>query len=382
MAEPFKEVFNQASIQRVASALVKVHLAFDSAGFMVEALEGLSDLELKERSLHLARCLRRYLPEDYSDALWIMMATLSAPLAMDDEPVWEHEGDGLYGFITMPYSDYVLLYGLEHFELSMAAMKEMTSRFSAEFAIRAFIERYEDEAMVLLTEWAKDESAHVRRLVSEGTRPRLPWGQRLKGFIEAPEKCLPLLEALKDDETEYVRRSVANHLNDISKDHPDLTAEVCKRWMEEPTEQRKRMVRHALRSNVKAAHLPSLAVLGYDPEHAQVVSGELRDSRVEFGSKLSFAAEIANSSDQPISYMLDFVIYHRKANGTLAPKVFKWKRGELRAGQTLSVTGQHSMRPITTRRYYDGEHKLAVLLNGVETPVGSFDLVGVEEMMA
>ncbi|AEV39551.1 DNA alkylation repair enzyme [Pseudovibrio sp. FO-BEG1] len=382
MAEPFKEVFNQASIQRVASALARVHPAFDSAGFMVEALEGLSDLELKERSLHLARCLRRYLPEDYSDALWIMMATLSAPLAMDDEPVWEHEGDGLYGFITMPYSDYVLLYGLEHFELSMAAMKEMTSRFSAEFAIRAFIERYEDEAMVLLTEWAKDESAHVRRLVSEGTRPRLPWGQRLKGFIEAPEKCLPLLEALKDDETEYVRRSVANHLNDISKDHPDLTAEVCKRWMEEPTEQRKRMVRHALRSNVKAAHLPSLAVLGYDPKHAQVVSGELRDSRVEFGSKLSFAAEIANSSDLPISYMLDFVIYHRKANGILAPKVFKWKRGELRAGQTLSVTGQHSMRPITTRRYYDGEHKLAVLLNGVETPVGSFELVGVEEMMA
>ncbi|GHB49535.1 hypothetical protein GCM10007094_43480 [Pseudovibrio japonicus] len=380
MAEPFKELFNQAAIERMASALAEVHSGFDAAGFIVDAMDGLSDLELKERSFHLARCLRRHLPEDYSVALRIMLATLSAPLAMDDEPLWDSRSSGLSGFITMPFTDYVLLYGLEDFELSMSAMKEMTCRFSAEFAIRPFIERYEAEAMTLLTEWAEDESAHVRRLVSEGTRPRLPWGLRLKGFIEAPEKCLPLLEKLKDDETEYVRRSVANHLNDISKDHPDLVAEVCGRWLEKPSVQTERLVRHALRSNVKAAHLPSLAVLGYDPEHVKVVSGTLRDNRVEFGSKLGFSVEIENSSDKATSYMLDFILYHRKANGKLAPKVFKLKRGTLKAGQTLSVVGQHNIRPITTRRYYEGEHRLAVLLNGVETPLGSFELVGVEEM--
>ncbi|KZK96782.1 DNA alkylation repair protein [Pseudovibrio sp. Ad26] len=382
MAEPFKEVFNQASIERMASALAEVHPSFIASRFTVEAMDGLSELELKERSLHLARCLRRYLPEDYSEALRVMMATLSAPLAMEDEPVWENDGSGLSGFVTMPFSDYVLLYGLEKFELSMAAMKEMTRRFSAEFAIRPFIERYEEEVMTLLAEWAEDECAHVRRLVSEGTRPRLPWGQRLKGFIETPDKCLPLLEKLKDDETEYVRRSVANHLNDISKDHPDLTAEVCGRWLEQSTERRLRLVRHALRSNVKAAHLPSLAVLGYDAEHTRVVRSALDTDQVVYGSGLTFSAEISNASEKAVPFMLDFVIYHRKANGALAPKVFKWRRGELSAGQTLRASGKHSIRPNTTRRYYEGEHRLAVLLNGVETPIGSFELVGVEEVVA
>ncbi len=141
------------------------------------------------------------------------------------------------------------------------------------------------------------------------------------------------------------------------------------------------MVRHALRSNVKAAHLPSLAVLGYESTDTRLVRGELGKDCVNFGSKLAFSAQIENTTENAARYVLDFVIYHRKANGTLAPKVFKWKRGELQAKQRLEVKGEHKLRPITTRRYYDGEHRVAVILNGVETMIGSFDLVGVGNMV-
>lgn len=378
MAEPFKEVFNQTSISQMASALAEVHAGFDREDFLADALNGLAELELKERSFHLADCLYQHLPQAYEHALSIMLSTLSEPARVEDEPV-AVEGPGLRGFITMPFTDYVLRYGIEQFEPSMAAMKEFTQRFSAEFAIRPFLERYEAETLAILEEWAEDDCAHVRRLVSEGTRPRLPWGMRLKAFVTAPEKCLPLLEKLKDDPTEYVRRSVANHLNDISKDHPDLVAEVCGRWLEARTTTRERMVRHALRSNIKAAHRASLQVLGYDSEHTAITGVQLHTAKLKLGGEIAFSARLENRGSSVVPFMLDFVVYHRKAKGSLAPKVFKWKRGTLQAGEKLTVTGKHAIRPITTRRYYAGEHQLAVQLNGVEVAVGAFDLLMEDE---
>ena len=187
----------------------------------------------------------------------------------------------------LPFVFFVADHGLECFETSMRAQYELTKRFTAEFSIRAFIERYPNETLKRLAEWAHDPNMHVRRLVSEGTRPRLPWASRLRGFQEDPSPVLELLEVLKDDPEEYVRRSVANNLNDISKDHPELVVEVTRRWWLDASEDRRRLVRHALRTLVKAGNTEALAVLGYDAISAiEVRAVTCTPDVIEIGEKL------------------------------------------------------------------------------------------------
>lgn len=379
MAEPFKEVFNRTTVEKMGAALAASYLQFDKAHFLTLALDGLASLELKERSLLICEALKETLPQSYPEAVEIMLSTLGGPYPVDDE-IDERDGVGLSGFITMPYTDYVMLHGLEHFEVSLNALRVMTSRFTGEFAIRAFLERERDRTLEVLFAWCDDDDKHIRRLVSEGTRPRIPWGPRLKEFMADPSYTLPLLERLKDDPSEYVRRSVANHLNDISKDHPDVVADVCARWLEGASKERVKLVRHALRSNVKAAHKPTLKALGYDSEGISANRPLVHSEMVVYGGVLRFEIELTNDVETTRDYMLDFIVYHQKANGSLAPKVFKWRKGQLDGGQVLRVEGRHAIRPITTRRYYEGEHRVSALLNGVEYPIGSFELTGVEEL--
>lgn len=380
MDEPFKEVFNRPALERMAVALAAVYPRFEGARFLDLAITGLSELELKERSLHISKALKETLPSAFSEAVEILLSTLGGAYPVDGE-VDDRDGIGLSGFIVMPCADYVMLHGLEHFDISLEALKQMTSRFSGEFAIRSFLERDRDRTLELLSKWCDHEDKHVRRLVSEGSRPRLPWAPQLKQFMADPSYTLPFLERLKDDPSEYVRRSVANHLNDISKDHPDVVADVCARWLQGASKDRVKLVRHALRSNIKAAHQPTLKALGYDCEGISVARPWVQSEPLIFGGALRFGIELINDTAAPRDYMLDFIIYHQKANGKLAPKVFKWRKGQLSAGQILRVDGKHSIRPITTRKYYAGEHKVSALLNGVEYPVGAFDLVmEVEEL--
>lgn len=246
------QLLDREAIECLAQNLSLVHPTFDTAGFRRDALEGLGPLSILRRGEHLARALRRHLPPVYDDAIAILTRSLTPPLS-------HTEGLGLAVFFHLPHVSFVALYGLDPaenggrdpFETSMSAQYELTRRFSAEFSMRPFLIRWPERTLARLLEWTKDPDPHVRRLCSEGARPRLPWAIRIPAFLQDPRPVIPILEALRDDPEEYVRRSVANHLGDIAKDHPDLAFEICERWVPGASEERRWLIRHAVRHPAK-----------------------------------------------------------------------------------------------------------------------------------
>lgn len=253
-----KDLLDRDAIDCLAQNLSLAHRSFDTASFRHAALEGLKPLGIIERGHHLSRALRGHLPDKYADAVDILLRSLTPPLTATDAL-------GLGVFFYLPHVCFVANYGLDAeenggkdpFEVSMTAQYELTRRFSAEFSMRPFLIRWPERTLARLLEWTRDSDPHVRRLCSEGSRPRLPWAMRIAAFINNPKPVLPILEALKDDTDLYVRRSVANHIGDIAKDHLQLALEICERWLADATAERKWLIRHALRhpakKNVKAA---------------------------------------------------------------------------------------------------------------------------------
>ena len=253
-----KVLLDHEAIDCLAHNLALAHRSLDRAAFRRAAIAGLEPLAILQRGQHLAHVMRAHLPPRYEDAVSILMRSLTPPLTRTDQL-------GLGVFFYLPHVSFVATYGLddEHndghdpFEISMRAQFELTRRFSAEYSIRPFLIRWSERTLARLLMWTRDPSPHVRRLCSEGSRPRLPWAQRIPAFVKNPTPVLPILEALKDDPELYVRRSVANHLGDIAKDHPELAIEICARWLSGASEERKWLIRHALRhpakSGVKAA---------------------------------------------------------------------------------------------------------------------------------
>ncbi len=247
-----KDLLDREAIGCLAHNLGLVHPGLDADAFQRSAMSGLTPLGIIERGHHLARALREHLPGRYSDAIRILIQSLTPPLTRTDEL-------GLGVFFYLPHVCFVANYGLEAkdnggedpFEISMRAQYELTRRFSAEFSLRPFLIRWPDRTLTRLLEWTHDPDPHVRRLCSEGSRPRLPWAVRIPAFIQNPRPVLPILEALKDDADLYVRRSVANHLGDIAKDHWELALEICGRWLAGATPERKWLIRHALRHPAK-----------------------------------------------------------------------------------------------------------------------------------
>jgi len=268
-------------------------------------------------------------------------------------------------FVVMSQCDFAAKYGLDHFELSMQALYGMTKRFTAEGAIRAFIQKYPDQTLEQLAEWAEDENCHVRRLVSEGTRPRLPLAPRLPQFIKDPRPVLRLLDKLKADPEQMVRRSVANNLNDIAKDNPELVVKTLREWRESNNKGTQWIVSHASRTLVKQGHEDALGLLGYSPNLAIRVQGlQLNKTAIRMGEDLIFEFEVQSTNDKQQDIMVDYVIHHMKANGKLTPKVFKLAKKNLKGGKTLRLSKKHPFRQISTRKYYSGKHLLEIQING------------------
>jgi 3-methyladenine DNA glycosylase AlkC len=355
--EPFKNAFNPDTVRGLSTQLLQVYPPFDHEAFTRDGIDGIEDLELKARVDHLAHTLRAYLPQDVPTALDVLVATLDAPF----DPGVPNSGS----FQTWPIARFVAHYGTEVPEQALTALHAITQRFTGEFAIRPLIKQHTEVTLATLHTWAEDPSEHVRRLVSEGTRTRLPWGQRLHQFIDDPTPVMPLLERLRTDPSEYVRRSVANNLNDLAKDHPTLVVDTCARWLKEvPSPQLQRLVRHALRTLIKRGDSGALRTLGYAPDTAATLHNLLASSHVTLGGALELSCEVHNPGDSPTPLVIDFVIHHVRANGERSPKVFKWTTTILKPGQRKVLRKRHRMKPVTTRRYYAGEHLVEVQING------------------
>ena len=369
MADKLKYFFNRRLIQSIAGELRAAHPAFAQARFVTACLAGLDELELTARAGQVAEMMRRYLPQDFAAASEIIVRSLGPELGRTDD----------FGFAPFRYLPHVLFvgrYGLEDFDSAMQAQYQLTKRFSAEWSIRAFLSKYPEATCQRLLLWAGDTSVHVRRLVSEGTRPRLPWAPRLPAFQADPRPVLRLLERLKDDPERYVQRSVANNLNDIGKDHPDLVIEVCKRWSIDAPAGRQWIVKHALRSLVKAGHRGALAILGYAAApKIEIVSAGFQPRRVRLGAVVRFAFELVSTARHEQELLVDFAVHFVKANGLRRPKVFKLRKVQLAPRGRIPLAGQVSFASMTTRTPQPGRHLIEVLINGVVFPLGEFDVL-------
>jgi len=366
----FKDSIDQTAVARLGSALKAASPDFPRKDFQASGCDGLAPLELKDRVRHLMAVMTDYLPDDYPKALQVVTkAGKLWPTAAQGDP-----DDKLAGFAAWPLIDWVGVEGLDHPEISLAALRQLTSLFSAEFAIRPFLTQHTELTLATLNTWIDDGDHHVRRLISEGTRPLLPWGMRLPLFRDDPAPVLELLEVLQDDESEYVRRSVANNLNDIAKDHPDLIAEVANSWLAGASLERQRLVKHGLRTLIKQGHPGALQALGFTVNPKVEASLTVADAELQEGQSLQLEAVITSRSRSAQKLVVDYAVHYRKANGRLSAKIFKWKTVDLAPGQTVTLNKKQKMVSRSVRKLYGGRHEVHLLVAGLTADQGSFSL--------
>jgi 3-methyladenine DNA glycosylase AlkC len=355
--QAFKLYYNPELAQAIGEQVQRVYPPFDTAAFVAEIAAEVDGLEFKDRIALFSSALHHQLPSTFPEA-WAILELL-----LGDELV-EEEGMFNEGFALWPLAHFIEVYGLDDFDVAMGAMYQITKRHTAEFAIRPFLQRYPERTLAVLHQWVEDESPHVRRLVSEGTRPRLPWAGRLDAFIADPTPTLALLERLKDDPSAFVRKSVANHLNDISKDHPQLVIDTLTRWCEDAGAERLWIIRHALRTLVKKGDPAALALLGFDRPQVSLRDMRIEPDHIRLGASLVFSFTLLSESDEAQNLIIDYVIHFVKASGQTSPKVFKLSTRELSGGESIHIRKKHAIKPITTRRYYPGEHRIEIQVNG------------------
>jgi 3-methyladenine DNA glycosylase AlkC len=369
MAEPLKNYYGPDVPARIARMIKDVDSAFEEDAFLADALDGYQALELTPRARQIAQALGRHLPQDYERAIEILIASLGPKLQAA-------ELTGIDVFVYLPHVFFIAEFGVDHFEASMRAQYELTQRFSAEYSIRVFLERYPQQTLGRLREWAFDSNAHVRRLVSEGTRPRLPWAPRLRAFQDDPRPVLELLDILKDDPELFVRRSVANNLTDIGKDNPAALIETCRRWMRDASPQRSWLVRHALRSAVKRGEPEALEILGFLPATGvQVGEIDITPAMASIGDSITFTVELSNEGSATQRLLIELRVHFVKANAHPSPKVFALKELELRPNGSVQLTKKISLAQHTTRTHYPGQHRVEVLVNGRPSATSVFDIV-------
>lgn len=327
----------------------------------------LVSLELKSRVQLIAHELKKALPNNYPKALRELLKITRT--------------ENLKSFELWPATEFIQIYGLEHIKESINAMYELTPRFTAEFSIRPFINKYGEQIYAQLECWRNDPNEHIRRWLSEGTRPRLPWGEKLHAAVKNPQHGLKILEHLKFDNALYVRKSVANHLNDIAKDHPELVIQTLSSWQKHVPknyEKEFKFISHrALRTLIKNGHPEALKFSGVDlnQKNLKLTSLQFKKTNIQMGDFLEFNFSITNVTNKKIKYIADYTIYFKKNNAKLSPKVFKLKTGVLEPGEVLNITKKHGFKPITTRKYYSGRHQIAIKLNGHEFDLKNFNLL-------
>jgi len=344
-----------------------VYAEFDTHQFVRQATQGLEALEFHARVKHFSDALEACLPP-VPEALKIIVKSLPEPLP-DCESVTE-------GWLMWPLGKFIDEYGLGHYEESMKAMKELTMRLTAEFPVRAFIEQDPERCMGDLLALSTHPNPHVRRWCSEGCRPRLPWGRQLHYLVSDPSLIWPILENLKDDPELYVRRSVANNLNDISKDHPKEVVKRCGKWLEQATVERQWIVKHGLRTLLKQGDASALRLLGFRAPRQIQATLKLEPSQVQLGESVDMQVELKNTGKKSQLLMLDYVIHYLRQNGQPSAKVFKWKIVTLEKDEHVTISKKHPMKKTSVRVLYPGVHQVEIQVNGALLASGSFRFDG------
>ena len=379
MADAFKLLINPATIQHASEHLHRAWPAFDRRRFEDLASTGLEALEFKARALQIADALEACLPAEFHSAAAVLERAMAPALNLDaqGEPIGLGQAlspDGLSGWALWGAGEWVTRRGMVDIPRAMDCLHALTQRFTAEYAIRPFIHQHPHAVFPTLARWALDPSAHVRRLVSEGSRPRLPWGLRLQALVQDPTPALPLLAALQDDGSAYVRRSVANHLNDIAKDHPNRVAQWVESHLQGASDNRRALLRHASRSLIKQGHVATLAAWGLTPGLTGQADFALSSLSIRIGERLGLQVGLQSESDQPQRLVIDYVVHHVRANGTTSPKVFKGWSLTLAPGGQVTLNKTHSLRPVSTRVLYPGLHCIKLQINGQAVAESSFQL--------
>jgi 3-methyladenine DNA glycosylase AlkC len=380
VAEALKTFFSPALIRRLAADLERADSRFPVKLFVKDACAGLDALELLDRGRHIARALGAHLPAAYPDAIDVLLRSLGPEHASD-----ELLGAGMAPFFYLPHTMFVVDRGLDHFDLSMRAQYELTKRFSAESSIRPYIAKDPERAFALLRKWTKDPNAHVRRLVSEGTRLRLPWAPRVAWLDANPDRVLALLELLKDDPSTMVRRSVANNLNDLGKVRPELLNRTAAAWLNGDggassgggaSPERRALIEHALRGAVKRGDAEALRLLGFGKKAS--VSLErvtFQPRRVKIGGRVTMTFTLRSTARAPQDLLIDAAVHFVKARGVTGTKVFKLKRLTLAPREQADLQTSFSLAIHTTRVPQPGVHAVDVIVNGQRIPAGSFQVL-------
>lgn len=344
-----KDWFDKARFQTVAGLLAEIHRGFDRKKFLKLALSGLDELSLLQRMRRMTVCTHEALPTDYPETLKVLYQLA---------PRIDHS------FVTLFMPDYVGLYGQDHFDQSMEALKFFTSFGSSEFAIREFLKRDLKRTLKVMREWSRDENDHVRRLASEGCRPRLPWSFRLEVLVADPAPALPILENLKADPSLYVRKSVANHLNDITKDHPAKVLAILGEWGQE-SGHTTWIAKRALRTLIKQGNKEALTLLGAgEKAQMRVEAFRVSPARVKLGGEIRLSLEMISLATKTQKLVIDYAIHYVKNSGGTSAKVFKWTEREIGPGETLVIGKRQTIRDFSTRKHYAGKHLVEVMVNG------------------
>jgi 3-methyladenine DNA glycosylase AlkC len=349
MAEKLKDIlFPREKVQLFADLLVAAYPPFEAEKFIdLVCDEKWPERELKEKMRHTTLCLHQFLPEDFALAVDILKSIVPK----------------VEGFEAIVLPDYVEVYGQEHWDISLPALGELTKCGSSEFAIRPFLNKNLKKAMEYMHQWAEDEDFRVRRFASEGCRPRLPWGAGVPALKKDPSPVIPILEKLKDDPELFVRKSVANNLNDISKDHPKLVLDLCEKWQGK-SENTDWIIKQGCRTLLKQGNTRAMLLFGFaNPKKISIENLKLSKTSPAIGDEINFSFEIKVDGSTKQKVRLEYIVHYVKSSGKTSPKVFQISETVLKTG-TYHLKKKHSFVNMSTRKHYPGEHKIEIVVNG------------------
>lgn len=369
MPEPLKNIFNPIFFEHLTTAIKSRLPDFNDQHFINRIFDiAWEKKELKQRVRHISTTLKNYLPGAYPDQVKIIVGII--------EDLKKEGRKGGFEYIFFP--DFIEQFGLEDLNISLESIESITEFISCEFAIRPFLLKYPDKVMSQMVQWSKHPHPNVRRLSSEGCRPRLPWAMAIPQLKKDPSPVFPILNNLKNDPSLFVRKSVANHLNDIAKDHPSIVIGIANKW-KGTSKETDWIIRHGCRTLLKKADKNIYSLYDLNPQaNCRIMNFKLSKNRISQDERLQFSFKLEPVKKQVSKLRIEYAIYYMKSNGKQNKKIFQLTENNFNKDQYYSFTRNQSFHDLTTRKHYPGKHKIAIVVNGREMVTKDFWLRGKE----